>query len=352
MRSHFSLKGGVTVACAVAGASSLLNGNCSAQPYVAADYATNSAYAGGWSAGQNGGYGFGPWSMNYTGTNLLQHTMDHTSPYDPFGVAWTLFNPEGTIPHAGYPSYSPGTCYTSPTSTDISRAGRAFPNGGLQPGQTFSTVIANPTDRSFYRGYTIILSNGGDNIQYGGAGTAVGVGTFEYFSYGGWYTSQTFSTGGTGIYDTDTTTNGMELDITVTSTNGYHLVMTQLGSPGTAYSEDGTFTNAPITWVTYQLYNTDSDFYPTLAACGPDRTDFYIKSMTVAGLMLNIQLAGTNTVLTWTTNVPGFTLASSPNLGAGAAWDTNNLPAPVVINQQNVVTNPVAGSQKFYRLQQ
>jgi len=181
---------------------------------------------------------------------------------------------------------------------------------------------------------------------------------FLDFSYGHWYTSLTFSTGGTGIYDTDTSTNGMQLDITVTSTNSYHLVMTQLGSPGKTYSEDGTFaTNAPITWVTYQLYNTDSDFYPTNSAdiafpCGPNRTDFYIKSMTVAGLMLNIRLAGTNAVLTWTTNVPGFTLASSPSLGAGAAWNTNNLPAPVVINQQNVVTNPVAGTQKFYRLQQ
>ncbi len=38
---------------------------------------------------------------------------------------------------------------------------------------------------------------------------------------------------------------------------------------------------------------------------------------------------------------PGFNLASSLNLGAGAVWSTN-LPQPVVVNGQNVVTNPIA----------
>ena len=204
------------MACAVAGASSLLNGNCSAQPYVAADYATNSAYAGGWSAGQNGGYGFGPWSMNYTGTNSsMQHTMDRTSPYDPFGVAWTLYNPEGTIPHAGYPSYSPGTCYQPHPRPPTSRGPvEPFRTAGCSPVKRSAQSLPTPRIATFYRGYTIVLSTGSDNIQYGGAGTQVGVGTFEYFSYGDWYTSQTFSTGGTSLFDTDTTTNGMELDIT------------------------------------------------------------------------------------------------------------------------------------------
>ena len=63
MRSHFSLNQGVAAACAVAGAATLLQGNCSAQNLIAADYATNATYLTGWSAGQNGGYGFGAWSM-------------------------------------------------------------------------------------------------------------------------------------------------------------------------------------------------------------------------------------------------------------------------------------------------
>ena len=346
MKSHFSLNGGVAVACAVAGASTLLNGNCYAQTFIAADYSTNSTYAAGWSAGQNGGYGFGPWSMDSTSTSPIQNAIDGTSPYDPFGVAWTLCNP--VAPAIGSPN-PPDTGNTA--AGDISRAGRAIPNGGLQVGQTFSTIIANPAERKFFRGYTIVLSNGGDNIQYGGAGTVADVGAFEYFSYGRWYTDQTFNTGGTTLFDTDTTTNGMQFDITVTGTNTYHLVMTPLDSPGSAYSEDGTFkTNAPITWVTYQLYNTDSDFYPSVCP-GPQRTDFYIKSMTIAGLTLNIQRAGSNVILTWPTNTTGFSLASTLNLGAAAVWNTNST-APVVVNGQNVVTNPIAGIQQYYRLQQ
>jgi hypothetical protein len=339
------------MACAVAGASTLLmNGNCSAQTFIAADYATNSTYAAGWSAGQNGGYGFGPWSMDYTSTNLVQRAMEHTSPYDPFGLAWTLYNPEGTQPS---PLNSPGgQCVNSPLSTDISRAGRAIPNGGLQIGQTFSTIIANPTTRTFYKGYTIVLSSGSNNIQYNHAGAQLSVGTFEYFSYGRWYAAGTNGVNGgytgTTLFDTDTEPKGMELDVTMTGTNSYYLVMTPLNNPANAFSESGIFaTNGPVNWITYQLYNTDSDFYPTLAPCGPDPTDFYIKSMTIAGMTLNIQRFGTNVVLTWP-NVPGFNLISTTNLSP-PAWNTV-FPAPVVINGQNTVTNPILGTEQFYQL--
>ena len=345
MKSHFALSGKAAVACAVAGATGLLNGNSSAQTFIAADYATNSTYAAGWSAGQNGGYGFGPWSMDYTSTNLIQNAIDSTSTYDPFGKAWTLFNP--VAPAIGSPN-PPDTGTGAPTG-DISRAGRALPNGGLQVGQTFTTIIANPTERKFYRGYTIVLSSDSDNIQYGGAGTSVAVGMFDYYLPGQWYTLQTFSTGSTPLLDTDTA-GGMQLDVTLTSTNSYHLVMTPLTNPGIAYSEDGTFTNSPINWVTYQLYNTDSDWYPSVCP-SPQRTDFYIKSMAVSGLALSIQSAGTNVILTWPTNIPGFYLVSTPGLGPSAVWNPV-LPTNVVVNGLNTVTNPIVGTQQYYRLQQ
>lgn len=350
MRSHFLLSQGVATACAVAGAATMLNGNCSAQNPIAADYATNSTYAGGWSAGQNGGHGFGPWSMNYTeATSPNEHAMDRTSPYNPFGVAWALYNPEGSIPTTSPPNNSPGVCYNSPTGTDLSRAGRAIP-GGLQVGQTFSTIIANPTDRHFYRGYTIILSTGSDNIQYGGAGQQVSVGCFEYFSYGNWHTSA----GITSLFDTDTTTNGMQVDITLTTTNTYHLVMTPLGNPGIAYSEDGSLENKGLTgqgavnWVTYQLYNTDSNFHPTLAPCGPDRTDFYVRSMAITGLSLNIQRAGADVILSWPAYATGFNLESTLSLRA-PSWNPVS-PDPVAVNGRNFVTNQITGAEQFYRL--
>jgi hypothetical protein len=55
--------------------------------------------------------------------------------------------------------------------------------------------------------------------------------------------------------------------------------------------------------------------------------------------------------LTWPTNPAGFTLQSATNLVSPAFWSTNS-PAPVVINGQNAVTNPITGPQQFYRLVQ
>ncbi|MGP8198286.1 MAG: choice-of-anchor tandem repeat GloVer-containing protein [Limisphaerales bacterium] len=65
---------------------------------------------------------------------------------------------------------------------------------------------------------------------------------------------------------------------------------------------------------------------------------------------LAITRSGANVVLTWTNTATGFTLQSSTNLSA-AAWSTN-LPAPVVLNGQYTVTNPISGTQRFYQLSQ
>ena len=56
-------------------------------------------------------------------------------------------------------------------------------------------------------------------------------------------------------------------------------------------------------------------------------------------------------ILTWPTNAVGFTLQSTTNLVSPTVWSTN-LPAPVAIGGQNVVTNPITGPQQFYRLVQ
>jgi uncharacterized repeat protein (TIGR03803 family) len=65
---------------------------------------------------------------------------------------------------------------------------------------------------------------------------------------------------------------------------------------------------------------------------------------------LAITMAGTNVILTWPTNAAGFTLESTKNL-LPAAWSAVS-PAPVVINGQNTVTNPVSGTHRFYQLSQ
>jgi hypothetical protein len=59
---------------------------------------------------------------------------------------------------------------------------------------------------------------------------------------------------------------------------------------------------------------------------------------------------GPNVILTWPTNAFGFTLQSSTNLSS-PVWGTNSL-GPVIIGGQNVIINPITGTQQFYRLVQ
>src|SRR5262245_34590755 len=141
MRSHFVST--AAVVCAVTGASSLLTGVCSAQPLTAADYATNSAYADGLQPGDNGGFGFTAWSMYGTYNSAIQYTMDTNSVYNPLGVAWTLFNPNGRTPGPPFPADDSSN--PPEGGSDIVRAGRGF--SPLRVGQTISTIIANPTER-------------------------------------------------------------------------------------------------------------------------------------------------------------------------------------------------------------
>src|SRR5207302_2676096 len=111
MRSHF-LMSSAAMACALSAATAMMPGVCSGQ--IATDYATNATYSGGWAAGQNGGYGFGPWSFNGTDPTPAG-TYQTMSSSSPIGTAWTLM--------------------THANNTGLANAGRAI-NGGLLPGQT------------------------------------------------------------------------------------------------------------------------------------------------------------------------------------------------------------------------
>jgi uncharacterized repeat protein (TIGR03803 family) len=63
---------------------------------------------------------------------------------------------------------------------------------------------------------------------------------------------------------------------------------------------------------------------------------------------LMIKRSGTDIVLSWPSNVVGFTLQSATNL-ISPVWTTDS-PAPVVVDGQNAVTNPISGTQHFFRL--
>jgi len=71
----------------------------------------------------------------------------------------------------------------------------------------------------------------------------------------------------------------------------------------------------------------------------------------IAPPQVTITSAGTSVLLTWPTNAAGFILEFATNLTAPTSWNTVSV-APVVINQQNVVTNSPSGPQIYYRLRQ
>ena len=60
--------------------------------------------------------------------------------------------------------------------------------------------------------------------------------------------------------------------------------------------------------------------------------------------------AGTNVVVGWPAKATGFTLLSTTNLTPPVVWSTNA--PPVIYSKYFVVTNPIIGTEMFYRLKQ
>jgi uncharacterized repeat protein (TIGR03803 family) len=98
------------------------------------------------------------------------------------------------------------------------------------------------------------------------------------------------------------------------------------------------------------LISSGNTLYGTAAAggSGGNGTVFSL-SLPIAPPQLTLIPSAANLILTWPTNATGFTLQSTTNLGSLAVWTTNS-PAPVVVNGQNTVTNPILGTQQFFRL--
>jgi hypothetical protein len=64
---------------------------------------------------------------------------------------------------------------------------------------------------------------------------------------------------------------------------------------------------------------------------------------------LAITSSRTDTILTWPTNFPAFSLEFATNLASPTIWQTNPT-APTIIGGLNVVTNPISSTHQFYRL--
>jgi uncharacterized repeat protein (TIGR03803 family) len=143
--------------------------------------------------------------------------------------------------------------------------------------------------------------------------------------------------------------------------NGYGTVFA-INTNGTGFTVLHTFGAGPGSFPNSQATNSDGAFpavgliisgntlYGTAKVGGTNGngTVFSLSLSSVRAPQLNIISSITNVILTWPTNVAGFTLQSTTNL-VSTNWNTVS-PAPVVVNTNNVVTNTISGTQQFFRL--
>ena len=237
MRSHFI--SGAAIACAVTGATALMANHAAAQAYDAA-----SGY-GSWTTGSTGGTGFGAWSFDQTqnpDNSFATSGQQGLSSAQSIGSAWTLFNLS--------------------TSAGLANAGRAI-NGGLQAGQTFETVIQNPSTYTGslyyggYRGWDILFGNATDNNAPGDNTSAIRASVFNYFNPSqNWGIDDAGGHHSTSLTGPTTAAQGVRIDLTLDSATAYTLIMTPLNG-ATPYTLNGTYAG-PINYVNFRLYNTAS----------------------------------------------------------------------------------------------
>jgi hypothetical protein len=156
----------------------------------------------------------------------------------------------------------------------------------------------------------------------------------------------------------NTFTNGTSADLISFEVLGVFQTP-DFGQPGALNGTNTSFTIPAGTLQPGTNYSAALGFYHyTLATNGTVITLAYVGSLTgvlyfktatnSAPPLLTISQSGTNVILAWPTNAAGFNLEYATNLNS-PSWNTN-LPAPVVINTNNVVTNGISSTQRYYLL--
>jgi uncharacterized repeat protein (TIGR03803 family) len=110
-----------------------------------------------------------------------------------------------------------------------------------------------------------------------------------------------------------------------------------INTDGTRFTDLHTFSNGDYDDPNAGLVLSDNILYGTTFS-GGSGTVGTIFSLTLPVI-----------IVTWPTNNTGFTLQSTTNLVSPAVWSTN-LSSPAIVNGQNTVTNPISGTQQFFRL--
>jgi uncharacterized repeat protein (TIGR03803 family) len=275
-----------------------------------------------------------------------------------YGFTGSNPNTDGGAP-AGHLAISGNTLYGTAYSGGIGYAGTVF--GLNTDGTGFRTLHAfsRTNDGAFPSGGLVVLSNilFGTTPNWGGAngGTVFALNT----DGSGFSTLYIFAASPGGTNSGGASPVG---DLVVSSNLLYGTTAFggSLGG-GTAFvlNTDGTGFRSLHSFVpsrdggrpTGGLLVSGNTLYGAASVSGSGGTG----SGTVFSLsplpQLKMILSGTNATFTWGTNITGFTLQFTTNLGLSAIWATNS-PAPVLVNGQFTITHPISGKQQFFRLSQ
>jgi uncharacterized repeat protein (TIGR03803 family) len=126
-----------------------------------------------------------------------------------------------------------------------------------------------------------------------------------------------------------------------------------INTDGTGFTNLYSFTGGDDGLNPNVLILSNNIFYGTTQNGGTSEsgTVFSLSLPSIISPQLTITPSGGNVLLAWPTNVLGFNLQSTTNLVSPAVWAVVS-PDPVVVNGQYTVTNPIVGTQQFYRLSQ
>jgi hypothetical protein len=128
--------------------------------------------------------------------------------------------------------------------------------------------------------------------------------------------------------------------VSATASSGLPVSFSILSGPATISGTNVTITNTgTVTIRASQAGNANYNAAPNV-----DQS-FTVFSPPSIGVALSAQ----SLVLSWPTNIAGFSLLTTTNLAGVITW-TNAAPAPVILNGRYVVTNTTSGPKRFYRL--
>jgi hypothetical protein len=132
--------------------------------------------------------------------------------------------------------------------------------------------------------------------------------------------------------------------------SGTNVVLTWPLSGGGYVLQSANKLTPPISWTTVTNVPVIVNFQYTVTNQISGSSRFYRLAI-IPAPALQARVSGKSFILSWPTNATGYVLQTTTNLAAANSWAavTNT---PATVNQQSVVTNPISGAARFYRLRQ